>query len=293
MVLADDLDVINDPGTSPQERGAAYYRLNLADFSTISLKLAKMIAAKGPITRSIGIMPATNDPWNFSQFGVDTRIELTFDQLWKFHLDSASRRPHYTQLLVSILDNPEYGDKRVDTVFRIGDLLRPYAAALKPPELSKAELLKHLDTFARDAKNAVNLRNPAGSILFKQGDPNACLAVMIEIIDAEGEPLQRGAYFSYWVDADDFGRLTDDNKKLCIRKAFEWLEKMDDGKSGSASSHAIHIGQLLGIAPVPGARDPFAPGLTLPQYQGAQNSTYAQATVNNARAWWAQHKKEF
>ena len=274
--FADDLDVIVDRNTTPEECGKAYYRLVDADFRTIAMKLAKL---KQGNNIQFGFLPRLsnpNQPWN-GPGPSEWRICLTLDQLWTYHLDVLSRKPHYTALLVWLLDTPGFADMaRFSAISGIEDRLRAWKEPADPSELSKAELVKELDSFARNAKNALDLREKAISVLCEYSDPNACVDLLLETIGSENPPLKRDILFRECLPREAFVSLTPANQRKCIRVGFEWLKEMSKDNPEMGSLHAGHLEGMVNIANGNGAVRLFEPDM-----------------VKNALAWWDKHHAEY
>ena len=199
--------------------------------------------------------------------------------------------------MLSIVEDPENGPGRLVAI----NAIRSYVREMKdrPEEDTQVfhETLKRLALLARDPKTPLEGRGLLVCTLYEYADPNEWLDAAIEYSDAQPTAVQKGETFRFFTP----------KKPLCVslprktqetlnRASFrhELLEKMDDG-NGTGYFLAMHLGGIVGIKPVGRENSAFTPDRSLPKYQDGHGlaPAYFQETVDNARAWWAEHKSEY
>lgn len=293
VALADDLDLLVDARTPPEERGNVYARLATVDFPSIAPKLATLIGTHPVLT---GIGPRTKQPWLEEQMSEGDRIGCTLNQLWSFHVDRTRLDGQQIGLLLTILEDPSVGQGRYLPLQEIASRLHygKYDATYTnlPPVKT---VLDRLDRLVRDESTPNHFRQNILAILFEHGDPNQYLDLTITISSSSSTDLQRSEAFRFCTPTLRREHLSAANQALYLRHAFTMLEKINDGKSGTGYFLAMHIGAFIGIKPVRAGQGAFAPDQRRRRYQkqGGLNERFFQETVDNALQWWKNNRHAY
>jgi len=274
--LADDLDVLADPSTPPDQRGEIYQKLAKADLASIGIKLATLIGTHGVIS---DFGPRTKQPWNEPQLSENDRVEATLLQLWADIKHNEKIRGQNFDTMLSILENPAVGSGRYMVLSELSSSLRFRDPSQPPLDVT----LKRLDALAQNENERIDFRMKLVATLFEYADPNAYLDFIIKLSSKEPKPLDQSEAFRFSTPEVTANRLTKENQKRYLEYAFSLLKSIDDGHSGTGYFLARHIGVFLGI------KGEFAPDSHLPEYQGQYSlkDSFFQQTVDNARTWWA------
>ena len=291
--FADDLDVIVDCKTTPDERGKAYERLTNTDFNLIAAKLATLRGTHHVLT---GIGPRTKEPWNETQLSEGDRIGCTLWQLWGYHVSAIKSSKKQMEIELALLEDSSVGNGRSFVIGEVSMLLH-YSRQLSTETNSSQEtVLSRLDRFARDSKQPNYFRERIVNILIEQGDPNQYLNLAIELSSHEDTPRRQADAFKLCTEYFDKSKFTEANRKKYVKHCFELLEKADDGQNGISVSLAMRVGDFLGIPPIRATEGSFAPDSQLNKYRDANGNitqNFYQDTVKNALKWWSKHKSEY
>lgn len=279
-LFADELDLLINTNTSSEMQGKLYLNLCKKDFSEIAPKLAKLITTHPVIT---GIGPKTDKPWNEKQLSKGDRIGCTLSQLWHQGIQQKS----YTErieLMMKILDNPEGGRERQIALSEISSSLHfggpkyIHGGTLSSAEVNKT--INHLNRFAFDESESIELRKAVLPILFEHGDPNKYLDLAIKITDIETNPLVKVQLFRHTAPTYNNDKYTPENRNKYLKYAFDLLKQVNDGKTGKGYFLARHLGRFVGI------KNEFTPN-----ENPSECKAFFQTTVDNALKWWEENQQ--
>jgi hypothetical protein len=265
---ADDLDIIADRKTTPDERGRAYDRLTNADFNLIAAKLAIMIGTHPVLT---GIGPRTKEPWNETQLSEGDRIGCVLSQLWQCHVRPTNSREQYIGIMLTLLEDSSVEPGRQLVIGELTTLLH-FGRQFSDTTLSWDTILPRLDRFARDLKQPNYFREKIVKVLFEHSDPNQYLDLAIELSSLENTPRSQADAFKLCTESFDKSKFSEANRKKYVKHCFELLEKADDGQNGIGVSLAMRVGEFLGIPPVRATEGSFAPDSQLKKYRDANGN---------------------
>lgn len=324
---ADDLDRMVDPKVKLARRQAIYARLKNAEFPAIARRLAEVMRREnplrgdahlqaGPLVEEFPRPPAasaettvpvsdglpvyttgtevTGVRGGFS--GVSAEENPNAWSLW-YHHTSGPKTTHsegYLELVLAIVEDRTLGGGRYQPLQTLSSHLsssRQSQLATVPP---LEDVVARLGRIAHDPEEERYVRLCVIELLFRIGDPNDFLDEVIALTNQYARWSVRAQEFCNRTPTGQKRRFTPENRRKYLEHAFALLAAIDDGGSGRGYQLALEIGRFVDSRPFPGHdRDAmFAPDQSLPEYQtpSGLSERFFQDTVNNARAWWQEHR---
>jgi hypothetical protein len=291
-VRADDLDIMVDETVSAEVRAEAQDRLAAAEFRSIMPRLAGLIHSHQiEFGLRSGIASPCDKPEKLTE---RARIGCKLRQLWRLHMAAAKADRQDVELMLDLLENPSVGEgKRLviwDLTTRIQIALDHYQWSFLP---TLQEVMQRLERFVRDTREPDHIRRVLLVILLRHGDQNKYLDLALELSDTGATSLGGSDLFRHCTEALRPDKLSPENRRKYLHRAFSLLEQVDDGHSGHGYFLACQLGGFVGV-PREG-QGSFVPDSRLPEYRGPHGlrEQFFQDTVSNACKWWEENKATF
>ncbi len=259
---------------STDERNELVERAKDAALEEIAPTVLKVLVDYRPIY-AFGVK---TPPWNDDddRLSARDRTFLMAGAVWKHHMSPRNDLPKAKVMLSLLRMASRAAEKRI--------LITSISAYQWCPDAEQVLL----DLCNAD-EESLDVRRLAAESLLEHCDLNTYMPVAVEIILAHEKGLPRCQAFNFTTNyGNRLFELNDTNRNAVLAAGFGILDELTDDELQTGYFVAKRLGFILKT------RNEFAPDQQAAKYQGKYGlkDEFFIDTVNNARIWHAQHKRE-